>query len=250
MKDGFMHDYNKLHKIWHQAHLVGSPTKFVRNQVVFKKLSQLIPGNTLDVGCGTGEYSSFLAKAGHHVTAFDPSSFAIETFKSTRDRFQINCEINTIENFESSFLFDNIISIEVIEHIKSDRAFLRKLHGLLKKNGSIIISAPATPFLFSEADKVSGHYRRYSFKILSNILNDAGFTNIRITRYGFPMLFIYSLLRKFFLDKLLIHHFESSGNSDNNRRFLISKLYPLLLAIDHLDKPLWSIGYVAQGNKP
>ena len=244
-----MHDYNKAHKLWHQAHSVGSPTKFVRNQIIFKKLSQLIPGNTLDVGCGTGEYSRFLAEAGHDVTAFDPSSFAIEKLKSTPDQFQIKSEINTIENFQSSYLFDNIISIEVIEHIDLDEAFLIKLYSLLKKNGSIIISTPATPFLFSEADKVSGHYRRYSFNRLSKILKYAGFKNIRITRYGFPVLFIYSLIRKFFLDKLLIRHFESSENLENNDFFLISKFYPLLFSVDVLDKPLWSVGYVAQGNK-
>ena len=244
-----MQDYNQLHKLWHQAHSAGSPTKFVRNHIILKRLELLEPGNTLDVGCGRGEYSRFLAENGHNVTAFDPSSFAIEKLKETHQRIQIKSEVNTIENFQSSYLFDNIISIEVIEHIESDQAFLRKLYFLLKKGGSIIISCPATPFLFSEADKISGHYRRYSFNNLSKILKNAGFKNIRITRYGFPVLFIYSLIRKLFLDKLLIHHFESAGSLSNKKLFSISKVYPLIFVIDLLDKPLWSVGYVVQANK-
>ncbi|MBF0376529.1 MAG: class I SAM-dependent methyltransferase [Desulfamplus sp.] len=241
-----MYDYNNLHKLWQQAHSAGSPTKFVRNQVVFKELMELSPGKTLDIGCGTGEYSIFLAQSGHDVTAFDPSLFAIEKLNAIKNQLPIQSQVNTVENFSSSELFNNIIAIEVIEHIESDRDFLKKIYSLLKKDGSLMISAPATPFLFSEADRVSGHYRRYSYNNFLNILKDSGFINIKITSYGFPILFIYSLIRKFFIDKLLIRYFSVSNNRTTNNKFLFTKCYPFIFYIDKLNKSLWSVGYVAK----
>jgi len=73
-------NYDDLHKLWSRAHNAGSPTKFARNCVVYKELNKLTPGLTLDAGCGTGEYSMFLAELGHKVTAFDPSAYAVEKF--------------------------------------------------------------------------------------------------------------------------------------------------------------------------
>lgn len=244
-----MHNYNKLHKLWLNAHSAGSPTKFVRNQIVYKILTQLNAGNTLDVGCGTGEYSRFLAEQGHNVTAFDPSEFAIEKLKANDGRHQIQCEVNTIENYKNSKLFDNIISIEVIEHIKSDKKFAKTLYSFLKKKGSLVISAPGSQILFSEGDRISGHYRRYSYKEFKKILKDAGFVNIQIINYGFPVLFTYALICKFFIGKKLIRHFSDSKNIGSKKLAFITKYYPFIFRIDQISKVLWSVGYVAKCNK-
>ena len=37
-----MRDYDELHKLWARAHKFGSPTKFVRNVVVFSELNKLV----------------------------------------------------------------------------------------------------------------------------------------------------------------------------------------------------------------
>jgi SAM-dependent methyltransferase len=244
-----MANYNKLHKLWHRAHISGSPTKFVRNSVIFSELNNIKPGNTLDVGCGTGEYSVFLAQHGHIVTAFDPSSHAIKVLRENINSLRIKADVNTFEGFQATELFDNIISIEVMEHIELDRVFAKKLYSLLKPGGTLVISVPATQLLYSEADKISGHYRRYSYKQFSKILTDAGFINFKIKRYGFPVLLIYSIFRKCFLDKILIRYFSFSASRPSNKFTFISKFSPFLLKIDQYDKPLWSVGYVARCRK-
>jgi SAM-dependent methyltransferase len=239
-------DYNGLHKLWKQAHKAGSPTKFVRNGVVFRELKKLVPGTTLDAGCGMGEYSLFLAQSGHKVVAFDPSGFAVNALiVRAGTEFRIEAEINTIEGFQESRKFDNIVSIEVIEHVQFDRAATRKLYCLLKETGTLVISAPAMKFLFGEGDRVSGHFRRYSYYGFRKMLLRAGFKEVSIISYGFPLLFIYTLMRKFVFERALLRHFSTT---ESNRKFAwpgLSKLYRFALVIDQLNIPHLGIGYVA-----
>lgn len=241
-----MKDYNELHKLWKRAHEAGSPTKFVRNGVIFGELKKLLPGTTLDAGCGMGEYSLFLAQNGHEVVAFDPSGFAVNSLMGNAGtQFEVEAQINTIEEFQDSRKFDNIVSIEVIEHVEFDRAATRKLYSLLKEDGTLVISAPAMNFLFGEADRLSGHFRRYSYYGFRKILLSAGFKEVSIKSYGFPLLFIYTFMRKFVFERALLGHFSTTRS---NRKFQWSsllKLYRFALAIDQLNIPRLGIGYVA-----
>ncbi|MBW2085844.1 MAG: class I SAM-dependent methyltransferase, partial [Deltaproteobacteria bacterium] len=241
-----MKDYDKLHELWARAHSAGSPMKYVRNAAVFKELGRLSPGKTLDAGCGTGDYSIFLSRRGHEVTAFDPSSVAIQGLLDKGGReLGVLAEENTIEGFCSTVEFDHIVSIEVLEHLASDEAAIKKLNSLLKKGGSMVISVPACPFLFSEADRLSGHFRRYSYAGFKKLLSGAGLRDIRIKSYGFPVLFLYSLVRKMFLDRILIRYFTADSSGPGRELVFLARLYPYILAIDRLDTPFGGVGYVA-----
>ena len=241
-----MKDYNGLHKLWKRAHEAGSPTKFVRNGVIFKELKKLVPGATLDAGCGMGEYSLFLAESGHKVLAFDPSGFAVNTLvENAGTEFKVEAQVNTIEEFQDSRKFDNIVSIEVIEHVQFDRAATQKFYSLLKEGGTLVISAPAMTFLFGELDRVSGHFRRYSYYGFRKILLGAGFKQVSIKSYGFPLLFVYTFTRKWVFERALLRHFSTT---ESNRKFAwsgLSKLYRFALVIDQLNIPHLGIGYVA-----
>lgn len=242
-----MTDYDNLHKLWTRAHATGSPTKFVRDAVVYGELAKLPPGNTLDAGAGTGEYSFFLAKQGHRIVAFDPSPYAAKVLedKARGLRIEIETHTSSIEDFSPARKFDNVIAIEVIEHVEFDRAAVERLFSFLKDGGRMVLSAPATPFLYSEADKVSGHFRRYRFSILRELLVDSGFREVQIKRYGFPVLFFYSLIRKLFLDRILIRHFASETTGSGGRAIAISRCYPYIFIADLVNLPFWSVGYVA-----
>ncbi|MFH1147132.1 MAG: class I SAM-dependent methyltransferase [Pseudomonadota bacterium] len=246
-----MPDYDNLHKLWTKAHATGSPTKFVRDAVVYRELAKLHPGDTLDAGAGTGEYSLFLSQRGHKVVAFDPSPYAARMLADKARDLGIDVETytSTIEDFSSSRRFDSIIAIEVIEHIEFDRAAVEKLFSLLKDGGQMVLSTPATPFLYSEADRTSGHFRRYRLSVLRELLVHSGFREVQVRRYGFPVLFVYSLARKLFLDRILIRHFASETTGSGGKAIAISRLYPHILIADQLNLPFWGVGYVATCRK-
>ena len=239
-------DYDRIHKLWAAAHAAGSPTKFVRNAVVFRELVRLVPGLTLDAGCGMGEYSLFLAEKGHTVIAFDPSRYAVNALAGRGgSELRIEVRISTLEEFHHPRRFDNIVSIEVIEHIELDQVAIRKLYSLLKRGGTLVISAPAVTLLFGEADKISGHFRRYSHFKFKKMLVRAGFTEVTIKGYGFPVLFIYTLMRKLVFERAVIRHFSKVESGTLAKSVPFSRLYPFMLAIDQLNIPLLGIGYVA-----
>ena len=239
-------DYDGIHKLWAAAHAAGSPTKFVRNAVVFRELAGLVPGLTLDAGCGMGEYSIFLAEKGHKVIAFDPSRYAVNALAaSCGSNMRIEARISRLEEFRYSRRFDNIVSIEVIEHIELDEVAIRKLYCLLKPDGTLVISAPAVRLLFGEADKMSGHFRRYSHYEFKKMLFKTGFSEVTVKGYGFPVLFFYTLMRKLFFERAVIRHFSKAESGSFAKSVPFSRLYPYMLAIDQFNIPLLGIGYVA-----
>ncbi|MCK4794760.1 MAG: methyltransferase domain-containing protein [Desulfobacteraceae bacterium] len=245
-----MRDYDELHKLWARAHTFGSPTKFVRNVVVFSELNKLVPGITLDAGCGTGEYSVFLAKRGHKVTAFDPSPFAVRTLLERGGaELGVNVQVNTIEGFFSSLKFDNIVSIEVIEHIEFDQIAVQKSYSLLRKGGIMIASAPGATFLYSEADRLSGHFRRYSRSAFNKLFTRAGFAEVEVKSYGFPVLFVYSILMKILFEKMLIKYFSKDSCGRKSESNLLKKIYPYMLILDQLNITPLGVGYVATCKK-
>ena len=60
--------------------------------------------------------------------------------------------------------FDTIIYFHVLEHIKDHRNELKEAMKRLNKNGKLIILVPAHQKMYSNLDKVVGHYRRYEKK--------------------------------------------------------------------------------------
>src|SRR5690348_5415327 len=66
--------------------------------------------------------------------------------------------------------FDSIIYIDVIEHIENDKAELEVAAGLLSTGGYLIILVPAHQKLFSEFDRMIGHFRRYNRNSLKSII--------------------------------------------------------------------------------
>ena len=57
--------------------------------------------------------------------------------------------------------FDLICAFDVIEHVEEDERVLEELRRALRPGGGVLLSVPQHPFLWSRADEVSFHKRRY-----------------------------------------------------------------------------------------
>ncbi len=79
------------------------------------------------------------------------------------------------------------MAFEVLEHIPDDHLALLEWTKFLNERGQLIISVPAHQRKYSSEDKRVGHVRRYEKDQLLRLLNTAGYENIVIVNYGFPL---------------------------------------------------------------
>ncbi len=72
--------------------------------------------------------------------------------------------------------FDKIVMLEVLEHLEHDEDVLRKLHSLLRKGGSLILSVPNDSWLhIFNPVKYFQHKRHYSHEMIQKLLEKVGF---------------------------------------------------------------------------
>lgn len=152
-------------------------------------LNTLSPKNILDVGCGIGAYTFYLAKMypKAQVDGWDiikpPNYFGLQNVSfSYRD---ITKPVNKYNRY------DFIVMIDVLEHIKDYRKVIRNMHGLLCKNGYIFIHTPLInqKRIFKEFEtwEHQDHVREgFEEKKLISELKKIGFRIIQVRRtFGF-----------------------------------------------------------------
>lgn len=98
-------------------------------------------GNILDLGCGTGQSSYYLARAGFNVTGFDFSSrfinYAKEKYKNIEFR---QGDIEKSQLLDNNF--DAAVAYNVLEHLANPEKGLREMARVVKGGGLIIIQSP------------------------------------------------------------------------------------------------------------
>jgi hypothetical protein len=83
--------------------------------------------------------------------------------------------------------FPLVMAFEVLEHIENDTQAMKQWASWLAPGGTMLISVPAHPRLWSAADEWAGHYRRYSKKDLIDVVRTAGLKIEYVECYGFPL---------------------------------------------------------------
>ncbi len=150
------------------------------NQWIFSQLQPHIKGRTLEVGCGSGNFTALIAQNCSELLAVDLDE---EYTQQTRSRLKespqdyshvkvMTADATTMECMQS---FDTIIMLDVLEHIKDDVAVLHKLKQLLAPGGTLLIKVPALESLYNSLDEAVGHHRRYTTDTLRAALTRAAY---------------------------------------------------------------------------
>ena len=71
--------------------------------------------------------------------------------------------------------FSTVLALDVIEHHAQPEALLREIDRVLVTGGRVVVTVPAFQSMWSYADDVLGHYRRYTKRQLVDELTSAGF---------------------------------------------------------------------------
>jgi hypothetical protein len=69
---------------------------------------------------------------------------------------------------------DNIVLLNVLEHIEDDAALLARAARSLRPGGALIVFAPAFAHLYARMDREAGHFRRYSRRALVRLVEQPG----------------------------------------------------------------------------
>ncbi|HKR05432.1 MAG TPA: class I SAM-dependent methyltransferase, partial [Bacteroidia bacterium] len=157
-----------------------------RNNCIIETVKHFSPRSVIyDVGGGNGYVASGLEKAGLKTVLIEPGQTGVLNAKK---RGLTNIVCSTLEDINlKEGTLDAIGIFDVLEHIKEDGSFINLLNKYLKPGGMLYITVPAFKFLWSKEDEAAGHYRRYTLKLLENILKKNGFETMYST-------YIFSIL--------------------------------------------------------
>lgn len=163
-----------------------------------------------EIGSGNGATANMLAGRGYSVIGIDPAVEGVEIARRSfpRASFHLGSAYDDLAGTYGTFPI--VISLEVIEHCFSVKAYLETMFKLLEPRGLGVISTPFHGYwknlALSVADKwdshhdplwEGGHIKFFSENLLARALRDAGFTEISFRRAGRIPVFAKSTIAVF-----------------------------------------------------
>jgi SAM-dependent methyltransferase len=158
-----------------------------RNRVIAAVVGRWPPaaGPIFDIGGGNGYVALGLERAGHETVVVEPSRTGAANAARRGIATVISATLATAGFRPSSLSAAGMF--DVLEHIEDDLACLRLLRTRLRPGGPLYITVPAFQWLWSNEDDFAGHYRRYTIRSLSQVLEKAGYA-IDFASYFFSAL--------------------------------------------------------------
>ncbi len=135
----------------------------------------------LDAGCGSGRNMVELARHGS-VTGVELSDTSVEIARGRGVGEVIAGSV--LEMPFAADSFDLAVCLDVIEHLDDDHAALTELRRVIAPGGSLLVTVPAYPWLWSGHDVINHHRRRYTRRSLQRAAEQAGWEQVRTTYFN------------------------------------------------------------------
>lgn len=150
---------------------------YLKWQVSF--LAPFIGKNILELGSGTGLITGYILTDYRNVSVVDKSKNALKILKSNNSEssnLKVFCDDLEGSEFWNNIdgPIDTIIAVNLLEHVEDDIGLIKSATEFLEPGGKILLIVPAGSWLYGSADRISGHYRRYSKKTISCLFQTCG----------------------------------------------------------------------------
>ena len=208
--------YNRYHRQENRGHAnwlgnikpisAGNFTYYFHLKLLQPFLPNLKNLSILDVGCGVGTLSLFLASQGaKKVLGIDLAADAIAQAEAARQALKLkNLHFRTEKLTATTGKFNLIIASEIIEHVPEPKKFITLLATNLKKGGTLLLTTPyADNFLrhhgyLKQHDIYAGHLKIFDEQKLLTLFpkTDWEITQLRQTEGPLRMLLFISPLGK------------------------------------------------------
>jgi SAM-dependent methyltransferase len=149
-----------------------------RNRLLSRLVERYFPTarSILEIGCGNGAVLSALARARSDRRLVGSELHPVGLVVA-RQRLGNKAEFVQMDARKvlAEQAFDVIGAFDVLEHIAEDEEVIRSAHLALTPGGGMVIAVPQHPWLWSSADEVAYHVRRYRRGELEEKLDRNGF---------------------------------------------------------------------------
>jgi SAM-dependent methyltransferase len=145
----------------------------------------------LDLGCGAGEFTAELARAGVRAVGADIARAAIA--RASRRHPGVEFRVVPFDGplpFADG-AFELVWASEVIEHVADTAAWLSEVRRVLVPGGRLLLTTPShgrVPVFVRGVDRFSeplgDHLHLYTRRSLATLLDEFGFGSIRIRAVG------------------------------------------------------------------
>ena len=155
---------------WHRA----------KRNVVVRVLEEVAPeGPCVEIGCGGGAMLHEVPASPAFGT--DASEGAVEHAGRTNEGRVVRAEAFSLPFRDGSA--GVVLALDVIEHYPRPEEVLAEAARVLRPGGSLVVTVPAFDWMWSYADHVLGHYRRYTRRRLESDVRGAGLDVVRCTYF-------------------------------------------------------------------
>jgi SAM-dependent methyltransferase len=146
-----------------------------RHRIVLHLLERYLPPNSgapykvADLGCGCGMMLLRLSEK-YEPVGLDGSRHAIEFARRRGVTAKLGALPEDVPLSRESY--DAVLMLDVLEHLKYDRASVEVAASLLKPGGILICTVPAHTWLWTKFDEDHHHFRRYSRRQFRSLFDE------------------------------------------------------------------------------
>lgn len=180
--------------------------KLIIEQIIRKSIKQGVAPAILDVGCGTGGMLKMLNKYGE-VVGYEPNRVAAR-MAQTKDFVIYQDNQNILQDKQT---YDLVTCFDVLEHVNNEREFINEISLYTKKDGYLLITAPALNILWSDHDVIHHHFKRYTKRTLKQLFPKNRYKIEYCSYFNFflfPVVLVIRLIHK------ILHKKGSNMNSE------------------------------------
>jgi SAM-dependent methyltransferase/glycosyltransferase involved in cell wall biosynthesis len=189
--------------------------------------------DVLDVACGEGYGSSFMADVARSVVGVDISGEAVQHASATYTKSNLTFRQGSAIalNFADAS-FDVVVSFETIEHLAEQAQMLAEIRQVLRPNGVLVISSPNRPIYSEESgERNEFHVKELDFKEFDELLR----TQFRTIQYFGQRMLMGSVIQPFEGEQSSYRAWYDDGvNLKPNTGHLVEPVY--FVAICRADK--------------
>lgn len=145
---------------------------FQRSLLAYHHAAEIISGDVLEIGTGTGYGVNIIAPNCDKFITIDKFSDPSVPQVGNVERYEMTVPPINFDNGS----FDYVVCFQVIEHIVKDIEFVREVYRVLRPGGKFIVTTPNAPMSLT---RNPWHVREYTADELQNLLSCC-FDNIQI----------------------------------------------------------------------